>query len=530
MGAQREIFGKGTNFALFPSVVPFLPLSPYAFMTKSPDPTGFDIKTMLDSAVYPHPVDRLELLETHISWIVLTGEYAYKIKKPVQYDFIDYSTRERREHYCRRELALNQRFAPEIYLDVVALCSDPQGLRIQIEEASSTPSQVVEHAVRMRQFPQGDILARRMERDPVPLEWIDRLGTALAEFHASLAGSVLPEGVEWSRVAERDALDNFPMLKEEFGGSRWTKKIEDLETWTRAQIGLLAPRFDERVRNGAHRPCHGDLHLNNIVCWSDQLVPFDGIEFNLQLQWVDVLNDVAFPIMDFVARGYAAHGWRLANRYLEETGLYDQLDLLRFYLVYRALVRAKVTWLNPHNHPDAGRGRPDEPGPWDKYLDAAFAISHPATPRLAITFGLSGSGKSTRAIEWCSEAGAIRIRSDVERQRGDARADYDLESRGRIYGRLRELARAALQARFSVVVDATFLNREHREAFAELAEEEGCGLEILACEAPYEELCRRIRERAASCGDPSEATIAVLDDQIRTHDPLTETERSRTVS
>ncbi|MEO8271657.1 MAG: AAA family ATPase, partial [Aureliella sp.] len=263
-------------------------------------------------------------------------------------------------------------------------------------------------------------------------------------------------------------------------------------------------------------------------------VPFDGIEFNEDFQWIDVVNEIAFPVMDFVARGRADLGWRLLNHYLEATGDYGGLSLLRFYLVYRALVRAKVTWLNPHNRNEETRAKVDFgsddcdllAGPWDKYLNVANEFALSIQPALTITHGFSGSGKSTVAMSAIAKTGGVRIRADAERMRLASEfpdiPKYSVSMSDRVYGRVLDVARAALEAGLPVIVDATFLQRNRRNEFERLAGELEVPYTILSCEAPIEKLRGRIASRGAT--DPSDATAEVLEKQIQTHDPLTTSE------
>jgi predicted kinase len=276
------------------------------------------------------------------------------------------------------------------------------------------------------------------------------------------------------------------------------------------------------------------MHLKNIIQLDGRMIAFDGIEFNEEFQWIDVMSEVAFPVMDFVARGRPDLGWRLLNAYLEATGDYPGLSVLRFYLVYRAMVRAKVTWLNPTNRMmkacqldgSHSSSRIDElAGPWDKYLSAAKYFAYGLKPVLAITHGFSGSGKSSVALQIIEQSGGIRIRTDVERHRLAEKFKtinkYTPEMSDWVYEYVLEQARAAIESGWPVIVDATFLKRHRRVPFERLARELEIGFQIIDCYAPYEELCKRIRNRGP---DPSQATIDVLKSQMETHDPLTNDE------
>jgi predicted kinase len=326
----------------------------------------------------------------------------------------------------------------------------------------------------------------------------------------------------------KDALDNFLTLLEAFPNDGRTRQLERLEQWTLDQFGKLTPKLQQRLDGGKVRRCHGDLHLKNIIQMEGRLIAFDGIEFNEEFQWIDILSELAFPVMDFLARGRADLGWRLLNAYLEITGEYETLDLLRFYLVYRAMVRAKVSWLNPKNRAELSfepgkRPRTDScAGPWDKYLAVASRFAFDLKPSLAMTHGFSGSGKSTVAMEIIEHEGGIRIRMDVERNRlfkkFEAHDKYSPEMNEWIYTHSIELARSAVEAGFPVIVDAAFLKFEQRQSIEQLAGDLKVDFQIITCDASFEELCRRIRERR---GDASEATVDVLKMQMQSHDPLT---------
>ena len=263
---------------------------------------------------------------------------------------------------------------------------------------------------------------------------------------------------------------------------------------------------------------------------------FDGIEFNEEFQWINVLSEIAFPVMDFVAQGRPELGWRLLNAYLEATGDYQALDVLRFYLVYRAMVRAKVSWLNPNNHESkADQNLEDVPldsnqpldlesnaGPWDRYLRAAEYFAFGIKPDLAIMHGFSGSGKSTTAMEIIDGKGGIRIRADAERirlaEKFKTDDKYSAVMNDWVYRYLLEIAEASLNAGFPTIVDATFLKLHHRELFLDLAQKLNLRFEIVDCDATFDQLCDRIKTRGP---DLSEATINVLTMQMETHEPLT---------
>jgi len=450
-----------------------------------------DVRSLLNPACFDHPVEQLQLLETHISWIILTGPFAYKLKKPVNLGFLDYSTPERRRHFCYEELRLNRRLAPELYLGVVRLGD--------------------EYAVKMRQFPQEALL----DRCQVGPHHVDSIAEQVARFHLSLPGARADTPWGTPQAVHAPVRENFDQLRP------YTGELA-LRAWSEKEFLRLRPLMSERRRRGFIRECHGDLHLRNIAESPGGVVIFDGIEFNPNLTWIDVLSEVAFLVMDLEHRGYSAWAHRFLNRYLELTGDYGGLSLLDYYLVYRALVRAKVEALS---HSPA----------WREYLMLAKQLARPRSPRLLITHGVSGSGKTYQTQQLLEKEGWLRLRSDVERKRlfglapeaasGSALGTgiYSHAAGELTYSRLLLLSRHLLSAGFQVIVDATFLHRSQREPFRQLARELAVPFSILDLEVTPEVARQRLRARG---GDASEADEAVLERQLQTYEPLDPCERS----
>jgi aminoglycoside phosphotransferase family enzyme/predicted kinase len=464
------------------------------------------IHALRDARAYPHPVASIELVETHISWVLLTGEYAYKVKKPVRFPFVDFSTLERRKRFCDDELRLNRRLAPELYLDVVPIGGSAERPRV-----GTTPA--IEYAVRMRQFPIANTLDRWLDTAPQAHAAIREFADRLAGFHAELAPTT-GEPVELAaekNFAELDAAVD--------AGIRG--RIAPLGDWTRQQATALRPRFLERERVGAIRECHGDLHLANLVWLDDRIVPFDCLEFDRSLRCIDTIDEVAFLTMDLLARGRGDLAFEFTNRYLEISGDYEALSLLRFYAVYRALVRCKVRALTPRQHPTG-----IDPTPPTPYLDLAERLIDPPVPVLVITHGYSGSGKTTFTNALIGALPAVRVRSDLERKRLHglgplARSDsalggglYARSASDATYAVLASAAGSALAAGFNAIVDAAFLERRRRDAFAELARLHGARFVVLSFAADEAELRRRVTARAAAGRDASEAGAEVLEQQL----------------
>ena len=489
------------------------------------------IASLLKPGVYDHPVGDIELIETHISWVVLTGEFVYKIKKPVNLGFADFSTLEKRRHFCAEEVRLNQRFSADTYIGVVAITGSPAAPSLASDQDNDkNRGEVIEYAVRMRQFPSSAQLDRMLDRGVLEGRHLEAFARVIADFHqrVSVAGADHRYGdpVEVLKPAE----ENFPDLRRCLPDTASAGRILALQGWTRAGFSRWRNEFARRKQDGFVRECHGDLHLRNLAWVDDGPLVFDCLEFNPELRWIDVMSEVGFLVMDLQARGQAGLAARFLNHYLERTGDYAGLSVLPFYLVYRALVRAKVDGIralqaNADEHEKDACGRACH-----AYLALAERYTQPGRPRLIVTRGVSASGKTTVSDSLIASLGAIRIRSDVERKRlaglsaeSDARAAvdqglYDSAGSYATYARLLDLAGQVLAAGFTVIVDAAFLQARQRQPFQALAAERGIAYTILEISAPEVVLRERIVSRARGASD---ADLAVLDHQLKSWQPLT---------
>jgi len=486
------------------------------------------IKGLLSAAAYPHAVSRVELLETHISWVVLTGPFAYKIKKPVDLGFLDFSSLEKRRHYCEEELRLNRSWAPELYLDVVPITQVGGSARMGGE---GTP---VEYAVRMRQFKQSARLDHLVEAGRLTHDDVLDLATEIARRH-SAARRIEPEP-RLLATTTRLIWDNFDALQ----GAIPDPLLHRLRAWMRARIEAYGALMEARLESGFFRECHGDLHLANIVRLREGMRAFDCIEFNSALRETDVVADYAFLAMDFIARGAAGHAYVFVNRYLEESGDYDGARLLPMYLLYRAMVRAKVAVIGREQHA-ARTDRAEDRHTIDRYCALARALVADRRPVLALMTGLSGSGKTWLSARLVPALPALRLRSDLERKRMfglDATADsrsgigtgiYDATANREVYGRLLATAEHLLVAGMNVILDAAFLDARNRRLARRLAE--SCGARCVTVNTVADErtLARRLQHRAGS-GDASEADLGVLRRQLAAHEPLEAEERATTVT
>ncbi|HSD59831.1 MAG TPA: AAA family ATPase, partial [Burkholderiales bacterium] len=483
------------------------------------------ISALLTPTAYPHPVRNLRLVETHISWVVLTGDYAYKLKKPLNLGFLDFSNLEQRRFSCEEELRLNRRLAPDLYLEVVPVTGSAEAPRL----GGAGPA--IEYAVKMRQFDEEARLDRVLARGGLDPGQVDALARRVAEFHAGLPPAAASTDFGNADNVAFYARQNFDQIRPRLAGPD-SDILARLAAWTGEEFVARRETLAARRRDGLVRECHGDLHLGNIALIADEPVVFDCIEFNPELRWIDVASEVAFTVMDLEDRGRPDLGSRFRNAYLETGGDYAGLAVLRYYLVYRALVRAKVAAIRLGQPQLEDADRAAALAQCREYLALALRFTSPPRPWLAITRGLSGSGKTTLSLPAVETLGAVRIRSDVERKRlfglppearGGSAMDEGIYSRAageRTYARLAELAESALQAGYSVIVDATFLERERRQAFRALAARSRVLFAILDFQAPGAVLEERVAAREAAGRDASDAGLAVLRRQRHAMEPL----------
>jgi aminoglycoside phosphotransferase family enzyme/predicted kinase len=469
---------------------------------------------------------RADLLETHISWVLLSGDFAYKLKKPVDLGFVDFTTLEQRRFCCNEELRLNGRLAPDIYLDVVPIAGSVDAPELG---GSGEP---IEFAVRMKRFPQEALLAHVLERGALLPSHVDDLARIVADFHAS--SDRAPEASRFGNEehVQQPVRVSFEQLARSLAQTESLHQVDRLRAWSESEFARRRDDFRQRKQCGAIRECHGDMHLGNMVLIDDRVTIFDCIEFNPDLRWIDVISEAAFVTMDLESRGRRDFAGRFLNGYLERTGDYGGLVVHAYYAAYRALVRAKVACLRAAQGGIAAAQQRELADESRSYLGLAETYSRPRHPYLAITHGVSGTGKTWGTQILVDETAAIRVRSDVERkrlfgfdpeQRSDpARIDdvYSPQTTRRTYDRVKACAHAALRAGVSVVVDAACLKRWQRELFRDLAAERSVPFRILDFRASEATLRERVQRRQERGRDASEADLAVLEQQLETREPL----------
>lgn len=487
------------------------------------------IEKLQNNTLFAHEINHFEVIETHISWVLLTGPYAYKIKKPIDPGFLDFTTLEKRKHFCEEELRLNKRLAPGIYERVVPICGSEDNPNLEGD------GPIIEYAIQMKEFKQSCMLNEIHERRGIDSKLIKDIAHQIAEFHQSIESCDPENDLGTPENAHRLVKENFKCIRPHIESAENIKQLDHIEKKAEARFNIIKDTMASRKQNGFIREGHGDIHLANIAVYNDEICIFDCLEFCAYYRWIDIMSDLAFLVMDLMFKGLNEHAMLLLNEYLEITGDYEGLSLLNYYISYRAMVRAKVSMLRRAQTEVGSDEYQHLTNEYEKYCELADSILEPTPPKLIIMHGLSGSGKSTVAIEMAKHLNGIRIRSDVERKRlyhlkaNDCSQSanlklYSEESTEKTFNKLREIASNLISFGFTVIVDATFLRKQERQLFESLAEEKNTPFKIAHCHAPDEQLRQAILAREAKKDDASEATCDVLSKQQDYAEALTSNE------
>ena len=465
-----------------------------------------------------------QLIETHISYVLIAGQDAWKLKKALNLGFADFSTPTLRRFYCDEELRLNRRTAPQLYLGVRPLTGSAE------QPAIDGAGPAIDWVLHMRAFAQDGLWDRLAGRGALGPQQVDALVEVLCDLHGAAAVAA-PDGSYGQPQQLRQPMsDNLRVLGTLCRDGDERQWLDRLRQWEAQAFDALRETFVQRLAAGRVREAHGDLHLGNVTQIDGRPVLFDCLEFSAELRWTDVFSDVAFMAMDLQSHGLDALSHRFVNAYVERSGDAEGLRVLRYYRVHRALVRAKVAALRAAQL-DTAAAAPERAS-LHHYLRVALESSHPPPPVLLLTHGFSGSGKTVATQGLLEACGAIRFRADVERKRlfgldplqrsteAELALLYSSPAGRATQQRLREQAALALQCGYSVILDATFLAREARDQARALAARLGVRVVILHFEASPDALRTRVRQRAQRRDDASDADLEVLEAQLSQAQPL----------
>jgi uncharacterized protein len=485
------------------------------------------IQQMLAAEFYPHWVtEPIELIQTHISYVLVTGEFVYKLKKSVNFGFLDYSTVAKRKHFCEEEIRLNQRGASELYLEVLAIANQDNRYYF------GNDGEIVDYAIKMVQFPQPTLLSNMFEAGTITTTDIEEMGKVVAQFHAHARSSEYISSFGKISKIRESIDDNYRHTEKHIGRVQTQTQFIETKAYTDRYFNEHSELFSDRVTGGFIRECHGDLHLRNICRWHDRILLFDCIEFNEAYRFVDTMHDVAFVVMDLEARGRKDRANRFLNTYAEQTGDWLGLQVLPLYLSRQAYVRAKVTsfLLDDPNIASADKDKAAQTA--SNYYRQAWTYTRPHQGKLMMLSGVSGAGKSTLGQKIAQAIGGIQLRSDAVRKhlggipllaKGDANL-YTPEMTAKTYDLVLELGVKLAVLGFTVILDAKYDRRSLRAAVIDLAQARDIPLEMINCTAPANVLRDRLRQRT---GDITDATVDVFASQKAAWEDFTRSERSR---
>lgn len=485
------------------------------------------IRSMLRAEMYPHAPAAVELVQTHISYVLLAGTDVYKVKKPVRFSFLDFSTLERRHHFCREEVRLNRRLAPDVYHGVVAICPDGDTFRF----APEADADAVEYAVHMRRLPAERMLDSLLDRGSVTVTMIDAVARRLADFHrAADAGPDVS--------ANGDPAAILAVLQDNYANARPFRELTippaDDDAIQAFALGFLRrhePLFRQRQAQHHIRECHGDLHTEH-VCFDPEPVIFDCIEFSRQFRYCDTASEIAFLAMDLDYHDQPDLARHLVSSYAAYAGDSDLPRLVPFYQCYRAYVRGKVDSLKSAEEEVETGEREQARLSALRHFALAYRYTWAYSRGLVVIAGLSGTGKSAVATALRVRTGFAHVNSDVVRkQLAGVAADTHLPTAyaaglytpahsARTYEAMLAAARDHLGAGAAVILDATFQRRADRDAARALAAACGVPFVLLECCCPDEQVQQRIAQRQRGGASPSDADWSVYLEQRRRYEPI----------
>ena len=478
-----------------------------------------------------YPVDarsaRVELVETHVSYLFLTGSYVYKVKKPVDYGFLDFTSLERRRHFCHQEVLLNRRLSPEVYLGVVDVRRDGDSYAVD------GPGETVEYAVQMRQLSRSQAMSELLRRRALGTAQVRQVAERVHSFHQAAETGPDITALGGLETVRNNVLENFAQTERYIEQTVSRRDFRRAQAYSQAFLAEREDLFAQRAEAGRIMDGHGDLHSAQIFLDGDVAI-IDCIEFNERFRYGDVASDLAFLAMDLDYYRRDDLSRTLVDAYIEASGDRGIEDVLDFYKCYRAWVRGKVTSFrldDPSLSPQAKRSLVDEAR---RYFRLASRYARPSGPVLLLTAGLVGTGKSSLALDLAGPLEAEVLTSDVirkemagipvtERQFAPwGTGLYTEESIEDTYVELHRRAEASLQSGRAVVLDASYRKRSWREAALDIAHRANVPALVLECVAPEEDVRARLERRLRRSRVPSDGRWEIYAQQKASYEPLTE--------
>lgn len=489
------------------------------------------LKAMQDPGFYPERPDRVDVMETHISTLFLTDRFVYKVKKPVDFGFLDFTTLSARRFFCEQEVYLNQRLSSDVYLKVLPVRERGGGFSL------GDGGTIVEYAVKMRRLPEEKMMETLLRKGEVDHETIRRIAFRLIGFHSRARTD--PEISIYGSAARitKNTEENFLQTRPFIGTTLNKKQYQGIVDFTQDFIARNRALFRKRIEEKKIRDCHGDIRMEHI-CIEDEIVIFDCVEFNRRFRYSDVAADIAFLAMDLDFHNAPALSRDLISIYVDYTHDMDLLKLIRFYKCYRAYVRGKVGSLKGQDKGLSQNARDQAVAEAKKYFALSETYAGPR-PYLVITSGLTGTGKSTLAQTLAGDLGAALFQSDPIRKelasvpRGERHLDpfgkgiYAQDISRKTYDALLSRARGELKQGRPVILDATYLKAGQRKDAQDLAEKMKVPFFVVQVVCPEEEVKRRLSERMEKGQGPSDGRWEIYLEQKNIQDPVTEVPSDR---